>query len=51
MNLSTNAIVKKGTVTFAIAYQILFVQIVCNNIKKFGYVQIIGKQHKIENHE
>jgi len=28
MNLSTNAIVKKGTALFAIAYQILFVKIV-----------------------
>ena len=39
--------VKKGSVTFAIAYLILFVQIVDNiittTLKKLGSVQIIGK--------
>ena len=44
MNLSTNAIERKGIVIFVIAYPILFVQIVIYLIitKKFGYVQIIG---------
>jgi hypothetical protein len=44
MNLSTNAIVRKGTVLFAIAYPILFAKIVVIIIKKiFGYVLNIGK--------
>jgi hypothetical protein len=42
VDLSTNAIVKKGTVLFAIAYPILFVQIVITVMKKFGYVQTIA---------
>ena len=51
MNLSTNAIVRKGIVIFVIAYPISFVQIVVIIIKKVWLCTNHWQQHAIENHE
>ncbi len=46
MNQSIIAIERKGTVLFAIAYPISFVQIVVITIKRFGYVLTTGNNIK-----